>query len=289
MPLTQTLIVNAQPREKTYRLFDGAGLYLEVSPRGGKWWRARYHIGGRDQRLSLGVFPVVGLKLARQRSLELRSQLASGQDPAKLRKAAKRKLIRRSETFESIAREWHEHFSSQWADSHGDRVLRRLESYLFPWLGKSPITQVSAVEILECLRRLEHQNTHETARRVLQSCGQILRYAILTGRAETDVSSHLYRALVPRKGKHLPSIKSPKEAGALLRAIEGYDGRLTTRYALRLAPLVFVRPGELRQAAWDEFDFVQREWRIPAGRMKARQPHIVPLSLSLSASTVSSA
>src|SRR6185437_11960334 len=140
------------------------------------------------------------------------------------------------------------------------------------------IEQVTAVDILECLRRLEHQNTYETARRVLQLCGQILRYAILTGRAQTDVTRYLFRALVPHRVRHHASIRSPREVGALMRAIDGYDGRLLTKFALRLAPLVFVRPGELRHATWGEFDFAQREWRIPAGRMKARQPHVVPLS-----------
>lgn len=279
MPLTHTLVVNAQPRGKMYRLFDGSGgLYLEVTPRGGKWWRVKYRLAGCDQRLSLGVFPVVGLKLARLRCMEVRAQLAAGLDPSGLRKAAKLKLARKEETFEAIAREWHESLSWRWTDSYGDRILRRLETYVFPWLGRLPITQVKAVGILECLRRLEHQNTHETARRVLQSCGQVIRYAILTDRAETDVSCQLYRALVPRRGKHAASIKNPKEVGALMRAIDGYDGRLITKFALHLAPLVFVRPGELRNATWDEFDFAQREWRIPAGRMKARQPHIVPLS-----------
>ncbi len=279
MPLTQTLIVNTRPREKMYRLFDGSGgLYLEVTPRGGKWWRVKYRLAGCDQRLSLGVFPVVGLKLARLRCLEVRSQLASGLDPSALRKAAKLKLMHKEETFEAIAREWHEQLSSRWTDSYGEHILKRLENYVFPWLGKLPITQVRAVDILDCVRRLEHQRTHSTARRVLQTTGQVIRYAILTGRAETDVARHLSKALVPRTVKHAASIKSPREVGALLRAIDGYDGRLVTKFALRLAPLVFVRPGELRHATWAEFDFVQREWRIPAGRMKARQPHIVPLS-----------
>jgi integrase len=279
MPLTHTVIVNAQPREKMYRLFDGSGgLYLEVTPRGGKWWRVKYRLARCDQRLSVGVFPVVGLKLARLRCMEVRAQLAAGLDPSALRKAAKLKPMRKEETFEAIAREWHASLSWRWTDSYGDRILRRLEAYVFPWLGRLPVTQVKAIDILECLRRLEHQNTCETARRVLQSCGQVLRYAILTNRAETDVSRHLCRALVPRKGKHAASIRNPKEVAALMRAIDGYDGRLITKFALRLAPLVFVRPGELRHATWDEFDFIQQEWRIPAGRMKARQPHIVPLS-----------
>lgn len=279
MPLTHTLIVNAQPREKMYRLFDGlGGLYLEVTPRGGKWWRIKYRLAGCDQRLSLGVFPVVGLKLARLRCLEVRAQLASGFDPSALRKAAKLKPLRKEDSFEAIAREWHEQLSGRWSDSYGEHILRRLESYVFPWLGKLPITHVKAVDILDCLRRLEHQRTYSTTRRVLQSCGQVIRYAILTGRAETDVSRYLSKVLAPRIVKHAASIKSPREVGALLRAIDGYDGRLVTKFALRLAPLVFVRPGELRHATWDEFDLVQREWRIPAGRMKARQPHIVPLS-----------
>jgi integrase len=278
MPLTQTLIVDAQPREKMYRLFDGSGLYLEVTPQGGKRWRIRYHFAGRDQLLSLGTFPAVSLKYARRRCLEIRTRLASGVNPSELRKEAKRQLARKEETFEAIAREWHEHLAGQWTDSHGDRISSRLESHVFPWIGKLRIAQVTSLDVLECLRRLEHQNTHETARRVLQICGQVLRYAILTGRAQTDVTRHLHRALAPRKCRHHASIRSPREVGALMRAIDGYDGRLLAKFALRLIPLLFVRPGELRHATWGEFDFVQREWRIPAGRMKARQPHIVPLS-----------
>ena len=278
MHLTQTLVVNAQPRQKTYRLFDGSGLYLEVRPQGAKWWRIRYYFAGRDQCLSLGIFPGVNLKNARLRCLEIRNQLQSGLNPSELRKEAKRKLTRKEESFEAIAREWHEHLAARWTDSHGDRILSRLESYVFPWIGTLRITQVTAIDILDCLRRLEHQNTCETARRVLQICGQILRYAILTGRAQSDVTQHLYRALMPRRSRHHASIRSPREVGALMRAIDGYDGRLLTKFALRLAPLLFVRPGELRHATWGEFDFEQREWRIPAGRMKARQPHIVPLS-----------
>jgi integrase len=146
-------------------------------------------------------------------------------------------------------------------------------------VGKVPIREVTAVDVLECLRRLEQQNTHDTARRVLRYCSQTFRYAIMTGRAETDVVSHLRGALAPRNTKHLASIRVPKQVGALLRAIDGYDGRLITKYALRFAPLVFVRPGELRHAAWSDFDFLQREWRIPAHQMKARRPHIVPLSV----------
>lgn len=278
MPLTHYALLNTQPRAKTYKLFDGHGLYLQVAPTGGKWWRVKYRLGGREQCLSLGTFPAVALKAARQRCEELRAKLASGIDPAAERRLAKQQLRAKDESFEVIAREWYATFSPNWAPSHGDRVLRRLETYVFPWVGKVPIREVTAMNVLECLRRLEHQNTHETARRVLRYCNQTLRYAIMTGRAETDVLGQLRGALAPRRPRHLASVKDPKRVGALLRAIDGYDGRLVTKLALRFAPLVFVRPGELRHAAWGDFDFLQREWRIPANQMKARRPHIVPLS-----------
>ncbi|MGH7107204.1 MAG: tyrosine-type recombinase/integrase [Acetobacteraceae bacterium] len=278
MSLTHCTLLNAQPREKTYKLFDGHGLYLQVAPTGGKWWRVKYRLGGREQCLSLGTFPAVALKVARQRCAELRAQLAAGVDPSAERRLAKQRPARRDDSFEAIAREWYATFSRNWTPTHGDRVLRRLETYVFPWIGKMPIREITAMSVLECLRRLEQQNTHETARRVLRYCSQTLRYAIITGRAETDVLSQLRGALAPRKVQHLASIKDPKQVGALLRAIDGYDGRLVTKFALQFAPLVFVRPGELRRAAWRDFDFLQREWRIPADQMKARQPHIVPLS-----------
>ena len=278
MPLTHFALLNAQPRNKPYRLFDGHGLYLQVAPSGGKWWRVKYRLGGREQCLSVGTFPAIALKAARQRCEELRAKLASGVDPAAERRLAKQRLRMKDESFEVIAREWYATFSRNWAPAHRDRVLRRLETYVFPWIGKMPIQEVTAMNVLECLRRLEQQNTHETARRVLRYCSQTLRYAIITGRAETDVLSYLRGALAPRRIRHLPSVKDPKQVGALLRAIDGYDGRLVTKFALRFAPLVFVRPGELRHAAWRDFDFLQREWRIPADQMKARQPHIVPLS-----------
>lgn len=234
MPLTHNALLNAQPREKTYKLFDGHGLYLQVAPSGGKWWRVKYRLGGREQCLSVGTFPAVALKAARQRGAELRAQLAAGVDPAAERRLAKQRLAKKEDSFEAIAREWYAAFSRNWVPAHGDRVLRRLETYVFPWIGKMPIREVTAVSVLECLRRLEHQNTHETARRVLRYCSQTLRYAIITGRAETDVLSHLRGALAPRKVRHLASVKDPKQVGALLRAIDGYDGRLVTKLALRL-------------------------------------------------------
>jgi len=278
MALTQSQVVKATRREKTYRLFDSLGLYLEIAPSGGKWWRIKYHFERREKRLSLGVFPAVSLQAARLRCIELRAQIAAGVDPSALRKASKNDRNSVNETLEAIAREWHKSSSRAWTDSHADRNLRRLESYVFPWIGTTPIRKVSAVDLLGCIRRLEQQNTYETARRVLQVCGQVFRYAILTGRAETDVAIHLRGALASQNRQHHASIRSPREFGALLRAIDGYDGTLVSKCALRLAPLVFVRPGELRNAQWGEIDLPQAEWRIPSHRMKARLPHIVPLS-----------
>jgi integrase len=183
-----------------------------------------------------------------------------------------------AESFETIACEWHAKFSSGWVASHGDRILRRLEKDLFPWLGKRPIAEIKAPELLAVLRRIESRGAQETAHRAIQNCGQVFRYAVATGRAERDPTGDLRGALPPPKEKHHASIIEPKRIGALLRAIGAYEGFFATKCALQVAPLVFVRPGELRRAQWPEIDFDKAEWRIPAERMKMREQHIVPLS-----------
>ena len=220
MALTHAAVLSAASRPKTYKIHDRLGLFLEVTAQGGKRWRAKFRFANRENRLSLGIFPMVGLRAARLRNAELRAQVASGVDPSALRKQAKR-LAQQDNSFQGIAREWFKTFSRGWVASHADKTIRRLENYAFPWIGKVPIRDVRATDLLECIRRLEHQNNNETARRVLQTCGQILRYAILTDRAEIDVSRHLRGTLVPAKHKHWASVKSPKEVGALMRAIEG--------------------------------------------------------------------
>ncbi len=181
-------------------------------------------------------------------------------------------------TFKAVAREWFDMFSKPWAKGHADKIIRRLELYIFPWLGARPIKAITAQELLAVLRRIEGRGANETAHRAMQVCGRIFRYAVATGRAERDPSRDLSGALAPAKEKHLASITDPQEVGALLRAIDAYKGEWITRCALRLAPLVFVRPGELRHARWSEIDFEKAEWRIPAARMKMRMQHIVPLS-----------
>jgi integrase len=277
--LSKLLIDKTKPQAKSVRLSDGRGMYLEISPAGGKWWRFKYRFAGKERRISLGVYPDVPLAAAREKREEARRQVAAGIDPGEQRKAAKVALVESTEnTFEAIAREWFGMFSTRWVKGHADKIIRRLELNVFPWLGSRPIKAITAPELLAVLRRVESRGANETAHRALQVCGRVFRYAIATGRAERDPSRDLSGALAPIQERHFASITEPLAVGELLRAIDAYKGAFVTRCALRLAPLVFVRPGELRAAQWAEFDFDKSEWRIPATRMKARVQHIVPLS-----------
>jgi integrase len=273
--LTNTAIKAAKPREKPWKLFDGRGLYLDIRPNGGQWWRFKYRFGGKEKLLSLGTFPEVTLQQARSKREVMRSDVANGVDPGVKRQVEKSAV---ADTFEAVGREWFQTFLPKWKDSHSDKILRRLEMYIFPLVGGRSISDVQPKDLLECLRRVEQQGNRETARRALQICGQIFRYAIATGRTERDPTPALRGALSPAIEAHHASITDPKELGALLRAIEGYDGSLVVRCALRLAPLVFVRPGELRSAEWSEIDFDKSEWQIPSNKMKMGVKHIVPLS-----------
>jgi integrase len=277
--LSKLLIDKTKSQAKNVRLSDGRGMYLEITPNGGKWWRFKYRIDGKEKRISLGVYPDVGLAEARDKREQARKLLAAGVDPGEHRKAEKIAVVENPEnTFQAVAREWFDMFSKPWAKGHADKIIRRLELYIFPWLGARPIKAITAQELLAVLRRIEGRGANETAHRAMQVCGRVFRYAVATGRAERDPSRDLSGALAPVKEKHLASITDPQEVGALLRAIDAYNGEWITRCALRLAPLVFVRPGELRHARWSEIDFDKAEWRIPAARMEMRVQHIVPLS-----------
>ena len=254
-------------------------MYLEIAPSGGKWWRFKYRISGKEKRISLGVYPDIGLADARSKLEDARKLLAAGIDPAEHLKAARVTLEASTEnTFEAIAREWFGVFSPKWVSTHSGKVLGRLEADLMPWLGSRPIRDITAPEVLSVLRRIAARDADETSRRALQDCGRMFRYAVATGRAERDPTRDLAGALVPRSVVHHPSITDPKAVGALMPAIDDYEGNFITRCALRLAPLVFTRPGELRGAVWTEIDFEKAEWRIPAERMKMREKHVVPLS-----------
>jgi integrase len=277
--LTRVQVENAKAKEKAYRLFDGRGLYLEVSPSGGRYWRLKYRFAGKEKRISLGVYPEVGIKEARDRCDEARRKVAARIDPSEQRKAEKLITVQKAaNTFEAIAREWFALHSPRWVASHSDKLIRRLENYIFPWLGSRPIANLKPVELLAALRRIETKGVNETAHRALQVCGRVMRYAVATGRADRDFTRDLAGALAPVKERHLASITEPTQVAALLRSIDSYNGSFVTKCALRLAPLVFVRPGELRMAEWSEFDIEKQEWRIPAARMKMRALHVVPLS-----------
>ena len=275
MPLTNTTIRNAKPGEKTCKLYDERGLYLEVSPNGGKWWRLKYRYNGKEKRLSLGVYPDVTLKMARERRDETRKLLADNIDPSEHRKAQK---VGREEgnSFEVVAREWFAKYSQNWTPDHGHRIIRRLERDIFPWIGDKPVGEITAPELLSVIQRIEKRGALETTHRALGNCGQVFRFAIATGRAERDPSGDLRGALPPAKGEHFAAVTEPKQVAEILRAIDGYEGSLTVQCALRLAPLVFVRPGELRKAEWGDIDFDKAEWRYMV--TKTDTQHIVPLS-----------
>ena len=278
MPLTDLAVRNAKPGPKTARLRDERGLYLEISPKGGKWWRLRYTFQGKENMLSLGVYPDVSLKDARERRDEARKLIANGIDPSAARKEEKADAAAEALTFGFVAREWYERFKPKWSPSHSLDVIQRLEKNVFPALGSHPICDITAPELLAAVRLIEGRGAVESARRVLQMCGQIFRYAIATGQAERDIAADLRGALPPAREKHHASITDPKGVAQLLRAIDGYEGSMVACCALRLAPLVFVRPGELRHAEWSEIDLDKAEWRIPAEKMKMKEQHIVPLS-----------
>lgn len=279
VPLTDTALRKAKPAPKVQRLFDGGGLYLEITPAGGKLWRQKYRFAGKEKRLAHGTYPEVSLADARERRDAARKLLAAGVDPGEHKKAAKAATEdRAANSFEVVAREWFAKQNSSWVASHADKILLRLENDIFPWIGKRPVADVTAKELLTTINRIVDRGAVESAHRALQNCGQIFRYAIVTGRSERNPAADLRGALPPVKPTHRAAITEPKAIGGLLRAIDAYTGSLVTRSALQLAPLVFVRPGELRQAEWAEIDLDAKEWNIPAEKMKTRDPHLVPLS-----------
>ena len=276
--LTDTTCKNAKPEAKPYRKADEKGLYLDVRPNGSKYFRLKYRFGGKEKLLALGVYPETSLAQARAKRDEARKQLAQGVDPGENRKAMKAAQTADGETFEVIAREWFAKYRPTWTASHADKIIARLEKDIFPWIGKQPIASITPRQVLDCLRRIEARGALDTAHRAGQNCSQIFRYAVATDRAERDPCPDLRGALPPVKQKHFSAVTEPKAIGALLRAIDGYQGQFVTCCALKFAPLVFVRPGELRQAEWVEIDLDRAEWCIPAERMKMKEPHIVPLS-----------
>ena len=279
MSLSDTQLRNMKATGKAKKISDGGGLYLHLSPAGGKLWRMAYRFEGKQKTVCFGAYPALSLKEAREKRDESKALLARGIDPSLHKQAAKAASIAETaNAYEVVAREWHAKYAPGWTESNAERVLARQAKDVFPFIGKRPIAQISAPELLTVLRKVEERGALDTAHRILQDTSRIFRYAIATGRAERDPAADLKGALtVPRKG-HFATIVDTKEIGQLLRDVDAYSGNLVVRAALRLAPYVFVRPGELRKAEWTEFDLENAEWRIPAKRMKMRVLHIVPLS-----------
>jgi len=285
MALTDTAIKAAKPADKPVKMTDGDGLYLLIHPNGGKWWRFDYRFDGKRKTLSMGVYPEVSLRDARDRRDDARRKIANQIDPGEHRKANKNaRADAVANSFETVAREWFSKMLATWTPDHADKIIKRLERDVFPWMGDKPIADLTAPAVLTTIRRIEARGRLETAHRALQNCGQVFRYAVATGRAERDPAGDLRGALPPTREKHMAAITDPVEVGALLRAIDAFRGTLIVQSALKLSALVFVRPGELRQAEWAEIDLDKGEWNIPASRMKgwARKgittPHLVPLA-----------
>jgi len=279
MPLSDTAIRNAKPTDKSQKLADGGGLYLLVNPNGSRWWRLKYRAGGKEKLLSLGTYPDTGLKDARDKRDAARKLLAAGIDPGEQRKALKAAGEERAaNSFAVIAAEWLALQKPRMAAATLEKAQWTFDELVNPWIGSRPIAAIDAAELLKLLRRIEERGAHETAHRTKQRCGQVFRYAISTGRAKHDPTADLRGALAPVVSTSRAAITDPAKVGDLLRAIDSYQGSLVTKCALRLAPLVFVRPGELRKAEWSEFDLDGAQWRIPAARMKMREEHIVPLA-----------
>ena len=278
MSLSDAKVRNAKPRTKPYKIADGEGLFLLVTPSGSKYWRLKYFFAGKEKLLALGVYPEVTLADARERRAQARKVLAAGNDPGEAKKEAKRlATFKNANTFEVVAREWFEKRKHEWAPSSADTMLARLEQHILPKLGQRPIADITAPEVLAMLRVVEGKGTLETARRVMQICGQIFMYAIATGRAERNPVPDLRGALKTPVVKHHSFLKA-SDLPDYLKNLEAYDGSLQTKLALRFLLLTFVRTTELRGAQWTEIDWDKAEWRIPAERMKMKELHIVPLS-----------
>jgi len=283
MPLSDVKVRNAKAQVKQYKLADSEGMYLLVTPAGGKCWRLKYRFGGKEKTLALGQYPTVTLADARIAREEAKKQLAKGVDPGEVKQAVKKEKkavaapVTAGPTFEKVARDWHQEFYSTWSTKHADGIMTRLENDAFFHIGARPIAELRAPEVLQMLKKIQLR-TAETAFRVKTACSQIFRYAIAHGYTDRDPVADLRGALPPVKNNNFAAPTNPRNVGPLLRAIDGYTGSPVVKCAMQLAPLVFVRPGELRHAEWMEIDLEAAEWNIPGEKMKMKTDHLVPLS-----------
>lgn len=277
-PLTNAAVQAAKPREKAYKLADGQGMYLHVAPSGAKYWRLKYRVDGKERVHAIGVYPTVSLLAARKARDAIKDQIRAGLDPSHEKRRVKLETsVRRTNSFEAIAREWHDAKCQTWKPSYADGVIALMEKELFPALGARPIAEITAPELLGVLRKIEARGAFEMSKKSMQLAGQVFRFGVATGRCERDPTPDLKGALKTRKAKHMARV-TEAELPELMRKIAAYDGEFQTRLALQFLALTFVRTGEMRFAEWSEIDEAKAEWRIPAGRMKMPSPHIVPLS-----------
>ena len=284
--LTAVAVRNAQPRETMYRLAAGKGLYLQVMPTGARYWRLKYRFAGAARMMGLGVYPEVSLADAREARDVARKLLASGTDPSLQRRVDKmQRELSIENSLEAVGRAWFAEKEPTWVEGYARGIRSRLESNIYPWLGKLPIVDITSGMLLACLQRIVDRGAVETAHRTLNYLVDIYRWAIPRNKAERNVAADLDGALPPWSGRNYPTLTDPERIGELLRAINVYNGSYVTRYALQIAPLVFTRPSELRKAMWEEFDLDAAVWAVPGDRLKMRknlkataEPHLVPLS-----------
>jgi integrase len=274
MSLTDTVVRHVKAADKPQKLFDGGGLFLLVSPTGTKSWRLKFRFQGKEKLLTIGQYPAISLKDARERTLQAKKLLTDGLDPSAEKKQIK---LTQRHTFEYIAREWHQKQAPKWGEGYTAKVLCNLEKSAFPYIGSRPVAEITGPELLAVLRRLEARGTIAQAHAVNGLCGAVFRYAVACGLAERDPSADIRGALTAHVKKHFPAITDPERVGELLLKIDEYWGMTPTRCALQLLALTFCRPGEVRKAEWSEFDFEDRLWRIPSAKMKMSRDHIVPL------------
>ena len=277
MKLTELQIKKAQPKDKVYRIFDGHGLHIEITPKGQKWWRYKYLYNGKEKRISLGVYPEISLKEARERHIEQRLALSKGMDPSAVRKVKKVQSLRASNnTFEALGREWFVTYEKDVSLGQATRVMRRLERDIFPFLGAMPIQTIKVADIRETLNRMTQRGVVESAHRALQNINQILQLGLITERVDRNVANNLSSLLPAKQVKHFAAITDPKRVGELMRMIDGYQGTVVTLAALKLMPLVFVRSLELRQAKWNDINLEEGMWQFTIS--KTTTDHTVPLS-----------
>ena len=278
MTLTARQVETAKPKEKSYKLFDGGGLYLEVTAKGSRYWRMKYRFGGKEKRLAFGVFPTVTLAEAREMRNQAKKVLAAGGDPGEVKKEEKAiQKLSTGNTFEAIAREWHKSKADRWSLRYRDEIIDTFEKDIFPYIGKRPIAEIKPLELLETLRKMEKRGALEKMRKVRQRCGEVYRYAIITGRAEYNPAPDLATALTPPKKQHFPFLTA-EELPYFLRDLAGYTGSVITKTATKIILLTAVRTQELRFARWQDIDLEKGIWEIPAEVMKMKRPHVVPLS-----------